>query len=137
MYALPHVIEWFRNDLKHVKPELSEGRKHELQHGVQSPVEQLDSFFHDFITGGDLEAYEDAHMMFPNEMGVWELKTSDIRLFGWVPERCSFIIANAASAAACKDRGLYAGYRDDTVRRRNSLDLDEPKFLMGGCSYVF
>ena len=135
MYAFPHVIEWLENDLPTLEPKLSEGRIHELG-GVQSPKEQLYDLIHDFLVGEDMDVYEKSHCMEPDDVWVWELKTIDIRLFGWFYRRRVFIIANIDSAFKCKLNRLYAGYRDDTERRRCKLDLDEPKFCSGGHTYV-
>jgi hypothetical protein len=135
MYAFPHVIGWIKESLPTVGTEFSEARKHELG-GIQSPKEQLYVLIHDFIVGEDMDVYEKTHCMKPNEVWVWELKTIDIRLFGWFYRRGIFVIANIDSAFKCKLNGLYAAYRDDTARRRRDLDLDEPKLCEGGYAYV-
>jgi len=103
----------------------------ELGDGKQSPIEQIDDLFHDFVSGADLAYYERSHSMMPTDRGIWELKTPDARLFGWFPQKGTFIVAEADTAFRCKEHDLYAGYRDSAVRRRDSLDLDEPKFVTG------
>ncbi len=137
LFAFPHVIQWLREVLPTLEPELSLARAHELPHGVQTPKQQLDDLFHDFVSGEDLDFYEKAHMMNPDTMSIWELKTIDLRLYGWVYRRCCFIIANIDSAVRCKEYSLYPTYRDDTRKRRDLIELDEPKYVTGGCSYVF
>lgn len=137
MYAFPHVIEWIKTSLPAVGTEMSEARKHELG-GIQTPKEQLYELIHDFTVGEDMDVYEKAHQMIPDEMWIWELKTIDLRLFGWFHRRSVFIVGNIESAFKCHDiHGLHAGYRNDTDRRRRNLDLDEPKFCEGGYAYVF
>lgn len=135
MYAFPHVIEWLENVLPRLKPEMAEARSHELC-GIQSPMEQVDDLIHDFISGGDMDVYERSHCMEPNGAWVWELKTIDVRFFGWFYKRGVFIIANADSTVRCKTYGLYTGYRDDTERRRNNLEIDGPKLQSGGYDHV-
>lgn len=137
MFAYPHVVEWLKTVLPTLEPELSLGRAHELPHGVQTPIQQVDDLFHDFISGEDLGLYEKAHLMNPDTMYIWELKTIDVRLFGWVYRRRCFILANIDSAARIKERGLYAPYRNDTSRKRDMIDLEEPKYVEGRCSHVF
>lgn len=69
--------------------------------------------------------------------GVWELKIPVVSLFGWFQARNVFIIANIDSAFRCKEHDLYTGFRNDTVRRRDLLDSDKPKFILGGYDDVF
>lgn len=103
-----------------------------LDEGRQSPAEQVDFLLYDFIRGADLCHYKRAHIMVPSECGVFEIKTADIRFFGWFPAVDNFIAADVVTAVFCKERGLYDGYRDQVRRRRDLLDLDVPKFLSGG-----
>lgn len=128
LYAFPHVVEWLDQTLPDLESELGDGK--------QSPIEQVDDLFHDFVAGADLSFYERSHSMTPDDLGIWELKTPDARLFGWFPQKGAFIIAEADTAFRCKQHGLYAGYRGSAVRRRDSLDLDEPKFVTGDYSDV-
>ena len=129
LYAFPHVVTWFRDILPTLKPDLSGG--------VQNPLEQVDFLLHEFVIGEDFSYYERCHCMMPGASGVWELKTPDVRLFGWFNSKCSFVIANADSAFRCKNHDLYEGYKTDTMYRRNNLDLDEPKFIEGEYGDVF
>lgn len=123
LYAFPHVIEWLDTVLPELEPIFDEGR--------QSPLEQLDLLFYDFVSGEDLGYYERSHSMEPREPGIWELKTPDIRIFGWFVFRCCFVMAEIDTAFRCKKFDLYRGYRGSAVRRRENLDLDEPKFVTG------
>lgn len=70
--------------------------------------------------------------MLPSEHGIWELKTLDVRFFGWFPERDTYIAARVDSFERVKVHGLASGYRNETVLARAELDLDEPKFVQGG-----
>lgn len=126
--ALPRVIWWLDKVLPELEPVLDEGR--------QSPLEQVDDLFHDFVAGEDISFYQRSHSMIPTAPGVWELKTPDVRFFGWFVRPRHFIIAAADSAERCKLYDLYAGYRGEVVRLRDALDLDPPKFVTGGYSDV-
>ncbi|SRR5579885_1254218 len=128
LYAYPHVIEWLNDTLPALEPFDADG--------MQSPLEQVDDLFHDFVAGEDFSFYELSHSMEPLEDGVWELKTPDIRLFGWFYKKGIFLAANIDTMERVKKHNLYAGYRDDVVRRRNQLDLDAPKFVTGGYADV-
>jgi hypothetical protein len=64
--------------------------------------------------------------------GVWELKTEDIRIFGWFSRKDCFIGVVADDATRIKTHNLYVGYANVTTRRfRDALDLDPPKFVPG------
>ena len=63
--------------------------------------------------------------------GVWELKTADLRLFGWFYTKDQFIAHAGDTAERIKTSGMYAGYVGDVVRYRDSLDLNSPKFVPG------
>jgi hypothetical protein len=123
LYAFPHVIDWFENVLPVLQSELGDGR--------QDPLEQVDDLVHDFVAGTNLDYWERSHSMRPEVPGVWELKTPDVRLFGWFHLRLTFVIAEVNTAFKCKKHDLYPGYRDSVIRRRDALDLNEPKFITG------
>lgn len=86
---------------------------------------------HDFVAGTNLDYWERSHSMTPEERGIWELKTSDIRFIGWFHLRLTFVIAEVDTAFRIKKHGLYPGYRESAVRRRDALGLNEPKFITG------
>jgi hypothetical protein len=96
-----------------------------------SPLEQFDSFISDFAAGEPLVFRRQFSALRPIGNGVWELKTADLRIFGWFANKDCFIGVVADHAQRVKDHGLYAGYRDEVVRFRNELQLDEPKFVPG------
>lgn len=128
LYAYPHVIKWLDETLPELEAELGDGK--------QDPMEQVDYLFYDFVSGADLSYYERSHSMNPHALGVWELKTPDTRFFGWFVHNGTFIIAEADTAFRCKQHNLYPGYLGQVVRRRDALDLDEPKFVTGDYSNV-
>lgn len=97
-----------------------------------SPQEQVFFRFKTFIIGQPIKHWRMMHVMLPDHEGVWELKTLDVRMFGWFPERDHFVIARADSMERCKTHGLYAGYRNETVWYRDELNLNEPNFVLGG-----
>jgi hypothetical protein len=63
------------------------------------------------------------------DLSIWELKTDDIRLFGWVPAKDRLILAFGDTADAVKTNRSYGSYMAKTIYVRNNLDLDEPKFV--------
>lgn len=123
LYAFPHVVRWLDEVLPYLEPDFHEGK--------QDPLEQADDLFHDFVSGADFSYYEKSHSMHPTDPGVWELKTPDLRLFGWFVAKGVFVVAEIDSAFRCKQYGLYPGFRNSVVHRRTHLSLDEPKFITG------
>lgn len=123
LYAFPHVIDWLDAVLPTVVSELGDGS--------QTPEEQIDDLLYMFVSGADMSFYERSHSMTPSEHGVWELKSPDLRLFGWFRRKGTFVITRIDTAFRCKQHGLYVGYRSDAVRLRDGMNLDEPKFVTG------
>ncbi len=127
LYAFPHVATWLDNSLSTIIP---------MPDSELRPTEQVDALFYDFVSGEDFAYYERSHRMKPIDQGIWDFKTEDIRIFGWFHVKCTFVMANIDSMERVKNHGLYAGYRDDCIRRREALDLDPPKFVLGTYSDV-
>jgi hypothetical protein len=100
--------------------------------GIESrPAEQLDAILNVFISGDVLTFNWDIKPIRPIGAAVWELKTQDLRLFGWFPIFDCFVGVAADLTQNVKDHNLYSGYRNEVVRFRDKLELDEPKFLPG------
>ncbi len=122
IYAGGRFQPWLINDLPNL---VSEWQIEE------TPLQQLDALLEVFASG---EALTYGHRLNPlNHLGdgVWELKTADLRIFGWFPCKDHFIGVVADTAYRCKKHDLYAGYAGETVRFRDKLDLDQPKFIPG------
>lgn len=130
IYALPSVVRWLKAELPMLVAEWGEGS--------QSPIEQVDYRFKQFIAGENLSSWQAMHVMRPadGDHHIWELKTKDVRFFGWFYQKDVFVIAQAASANLVKQNNLYPGLRDVCVQLRERLDLDEPKVVVGGYSNV-
>lgn len=67
----------------------------------------------------------------PDEF-VWEFKTPDIRVFGWIPMRDVFICAFGDMKDEIETRNLYGRYIAQTIYVRNNLELDEPRYVASG-----
>lgn len=96
-----------------------------------SPLEQLDAFAGIYCSGEPLMFERQFQPLWHIGAAVWELKTRDLRLFGWFYRRDVFVCTNIDDATRVKKFSLYAGYRDEAVRDRDSIDLDEPKYVPG------
>lgn len=119
IYAFDQVITFVRDRLPNetaVYPENS------------SPSQQLFALMKRFITGGSLSMGEHFWLMRPSGADVFELRTPDLRMFGWVYSPGTFIATNLATFEDIHTLNNHAAYRDEAVRMRESLDLDDPKF---------
>jgi hypothetical protein len=131
IYLSARTAEGLGEKLKNMNSEL----------GIEnSPAEQLDDLVYHFATGGELDYPRQFHEMIHRREGIWELKTPDVRLFGWFYKRDCFICTAVADANVIKhgpadllsSRGtMYSGYCEDAWYRREQLDVDPPKFISG------
>jgi hypothetical protein len=101
----------------------------------QTPAEQLDDLLAEFLGTEPLTVSWRFGPIYPAPgkpwPGVWELKTPDLRIFGWFPVQNKFIAVNGCDAQKVKEYRLYGGFRDEVVRCRGHLPLDEPKYVAG------
>jgi len=122
-HAGPKLVAWIQNDL----PKLESVWKIE-----QRPDEQLDDLLQVFCSGEALTVGWQFRCLTPIANGVWELKTADLRVFGWFHQKDCFIGVVADTADRIKQYKLYAPYsRVEVARFRDALDLDQPKFVHG------
>jgi len=122
LYLFPRAVTWMDT----VLPDLTSRFGSEIV-----PIEQLDDFLGVYCSG-DVLMYERQFKPLQHiDKGIWELKTVDLRLFGWFHKRDCFICSAADDATRVKGIPLYSGYRDQAVHDRDMLDLDEPKFILG------
>ena len=96
-----------------------------------TPAEQLDELLKKYVAGNILTYQHNFYPLIPHDQSVWELKTADLRVFGWFHMADCFIGVVADTAQRVKDHDLYRGYLGEVVRFRSRLDLDEPKSIEG------
>jgi hypothetical protein len=124
IYASPDLYRWIRDVLPTLQPSLSI----EL-----SPVEQFFALAEIFCAGDRLTFDRGFKPLTRVTIdGIWELKTQDIRVFGWFHRKDCFIGVVADDATRIKSIGLYQGYANVTTKLfLQQLDLDEPKYIRG------
>lgn len=122
IYLRPEVVEWLKTKL----PEAQSAYDVETD-----PTEELDTFIANYVAGEPLVYERQLWPLYHREAGIWELKTRDLRMFGWFWRIDVFICAAIDDASRIKEFRLYAGYRDAAARFREQLDLDPPKFIEG------
>jgi hypothetical protein len=96
------------------------------------PVGQFDDLVAVFCAGETLSYDTQFKPLNYVENGIWELKTADLRIFGWFPAKDCFIGVIADTKARILEYHLYNAYANVEVAPfRNQLDLNEPKFVAG------
>lgn len=121
IYGVPRFVEWLDGELADL------GSTWRIE---TSPREQVAAYIDEFVSGGWLEMTKRVRQINPVGEGVWELKTADVRIFGWFARRDCFIAVLGIPKQRLMDvKGLYDGALRQVVMTRERLDLDEPKFI--------
>ena len=123
LFAFPSAVTWIRDVLPGLQ---SDGYFDE----APTPSQQLDALFHQFLTGVEVFPFPPKAME-PQTTGVWELRTHDLRAFGWFWRKGIFIMTSIDTKKRVVEHGLYNGYRDDCTRRCGEIDLDPPRMITG------
>lgn len=128
LYATMEFIEWLDGDL----PEI----EHNMLYSDLTPIEQVFAVFYEYVAGENFSSdrrFKKLHCT--PDHHVWEFKTDEVRVFGWVPHKDAFICCFGDSKDNIELNGSYGRYIAQTVYARNIMDLDEPKYLEGR-SYI-
>lgn len=123
IWLFAEVRDWIGNEL----PSLVSFYNDEQS----TPIQQAYTLLSSFLRGEELHETEDFWRMRPIEADVFELKSPDVRFFGWFVKPKIFLIAKADTFENTHQHALHAGYRNMVVHMRNILDLDEPKVVVG------
>ncbi|HEX4157921.1 MAG TPA: hypothetical protein VHY79_05555 [Rhizomicrobium sp.] len=128
LYVSPTLAEWIGTTLPTLISDLND---------PLPPLDQFDAYGHVYASGLPLVFDRQFKVFQPRAVeplgdGVWYIKTTDIRIFGWFWRRDVFVGVVGDTAYRCKTYNLYQGYRSVNVARfRDDLPLDEPKFIPG------
>lgn len=121
----------------HTSPRFRERVETELPNWTSSwkvevdPAQQLDALVEVFCSGETLTFGPQFKPLTHIKDGIWELKTPDLRIFGWFCKKDHFIAGTMDVTFNIKKYNLYAGYAGEVERFRNQLDLNEPKYVVG------
>ena len=121
-FASSRLVKWFSEELS----ELGSAWNIEV-----TPAEQLDKLLRDYVVGKVLTYKFNFYPLTPHGSSVWELKTADLRVFGWFHTIDCFIGVVANTAQKVKDHNLYNGHLNEVIHFRQNLDLDHPKSIEG------
>lgn len=125
-FAYPDCLRWMRDDV----PKMVTGRVN----SAFSPREQLNERLRQWMSGDPMAYCRMFHDMKPAADNVWELKTADLRIFGWMYRPKQFIAFFGGYADDYKDpckTKTYGDARRSVVKARNTLPLDGAKFTPG------
>lgn len=122
IYTSPRLKDW----LEGVLPSLVSHWQQEL-----SPLQQVDALVEEFCSGTTLCFGPQFKPIQHVKGGIWELKTPDVRVFGWFHVKDCFVGWRGEAAEHVKRYNLYYGIAGEAARYRDLLDLDEPKFIAG------
>lgn len=122
LYCAPEFENWVSNVLAAAKKD----RGRDLV-----PVEQLWLIAREFVMGAPM-AYGVHHKKLdPLQQHVWELRTEDVRLFGWFAAQNCFVIVCGEMKKFLVKRKQYEPHIQTVVQFRSLIDLDEPKTITG------
>jgi hypothetical protein len=125
LYATAEFIDWLEDDL----PNLG----HNDLYSDLSPIEQVLAAFAEYVAG---EVFLDDRrfkkLSCTPEHYVWEIKTDEVRIFGWAPAKDAFICCFGDSKDKILLLDSYGTYIARTVYVRNNMPLDEPKHIASG-----
>jgi hypothetical protein len=122
LYVLPEARKWIETILP------TGASTWKIQ---ETPSEQLDALTYEFCVGAPLAVGTRFKCLTHLGDGIWELKTADLRLFGWFLQKDCFIVSDCDDTDRIKQSKLYRGYCEQAVRRRAALKLDEPNYITG------
>lgn len=116
---------WIHENLKALRPDGFHGD------GVELPREQLADVFRRFMVGEDINRFPPKTLVAAPDW-LHELRTADLRIFGWFWRRQHYIVAVVMTKKELGDKRVtYHGCLETCKAVRDSLDLEPPKFIEG------
>ena len=125
-YAMADFMTWMGTEV----PKLKTGR---LQ-ASQTPQEQLDAILLNWTAGKPMAYSRAMNDLMPGRDEVWEMKTPDLRIFGWICLPRTFVAVFGDYADWYKRPTIKKSYgdaRERVISARHALNLDEPKIATG------
>ena len=123
LYGTPDFIDWLGG--------LTKGAEPQRRLGEATAAEQVDDLFNTFLSGLPLVYMRPFRSVRAEKNAVWELKTPDVRIFGWFLQKDCFVAVFGNWTDVVKDHDLYRGYRIAIRRLRRELGVDESLCVQG------
>ncbi len=125
LYGTPCFIAWLDTQLPTFP--------HEEMYAELTPLEQVGALFAEFSSGETFSTDRRFKKLSSTpQHHVWEFKTDDVRIFGWIPDKNKFICCFGDQTETIKMGNSYNRYIAQTKYVRDNLNLDEPKCIIGG-----
>jgi hypothetical protein len=122
MYFAPEFEAWISGALRLERPE--RGRN-------LTPFEQAELICYEFIVGRPMGYGYHYKKLDPISAHAWELKTEDVRIFGWFAMKSHFVAVGGELKRYLKRARQYGPHVLRVTNFRNALELDEPKAITG------
>ncbi|MGG7519660.1 hypothetical protein ACQ3G6_17430 [Allorhizobium undicola] len=123
IFGLPEFFAWLQTTAREATP---------FYAGQAAVKYQIHDFLKQYITGKPLTSPRMFRTMRPVKDDIYELKTADVRIFGWFYRKDVFIAVKGDLFCNVKfDESLYEAHRIECLRVRGIINLDEPKFVAG------
>ncbi|WP_306046100.1 hypothetical protein [Nioella sp. MMSF_3534] len=123
LFAIPSFVRWLEESLGDIE--------HDDLYSDQTPLEQVDSLFFEYISGAVFSTDRRFKKLSSTpDHGIWELKSDDVRIFGWIPEKDAYVCCFGDSADRVKLLNTYGRYIAQSAFVRDNINLDEPKCVM-------
>lgn len=123
IYFLPRAVKVVKKEISKWPAEYA---------GIDfTPATQFVTLMTRYLRGDNLIHPKEFHVLDPADLDIWELKTEDLRFFGWFYEQDCYICSNIGNANTIKAEHQYAAYRTEARYFMESIDLNEPKCLSG------
>jgi hypothetical protein len=122
LYGTPAFVEWLEETL----PSLP----FDPVHAELNAMEQVAALFYGYLMGENFSSDRRFKKLnWTPTHHIWEFKTDDIRIFGWIPERDAFVCCFGDSKSEIETFRKYGAYIAKAKYVRDNLNLDDPKFL--------
>jgi hypothetical protein len=121
VFLTPECVSWIMGPLRSIP---------KSDTAQSTPPGQLEAKLTRFCEGSRL-SIQDMHIMLPHKHGVWEVKTVDVRVFGWFPVPNYLILHTGGDAQKLHDDlTLYNPLINDTASYRDNLPPGLPGPIM-------
>ncbi len=128
-HALPSFMLFIQQILPAAAPGVIAAR--------ETPRQQMDTLLRKWNAGKPMSQGRAFDIMRPPTDSVWEMKTVDLRIFGWMHKPKCFVAVFGGLADDYKPQNgnepkeSYKEAMERVVWIRDRLHLDEPKFVTG------
>jgi hypothetical protein len=120
LFLAPTLTDWLNDDLQG----LVAGRGRDL-----SPYEQVYAIFTEYVYESGFSGVGDFVNIIPQSQGVYEMKTTDVRIFGWFYRPCQFVAVVGDLKKNLIGTNLVSTHRKTVTGFRKSFHLDKPEFV--------